>query len=77
MPITILLFLITEGILAVFFRFLAMYLLVVEGLPNLFEENFGLYWGVLGLLVGLYFIMSTLKCYCLEISILNSNEQIH
>jgi len=73
MPLTILLFLISEGILTAFFRFLAMYLSVEEGLPNPFDQNFGLYWGILGLLVGIYFIIVVIKYYCLDISILMAN----
>jgi len=73
MPITILLFLISEGILTAFLRFLAMYILIEEGLSNPFDQNFGLYWGILGLLAALYFIISTIKYYLLYTLILKTN----
>jgi len=73
MPIAILLFLATEGIITAFFRILAMYLSLEEGLPNPFDQNFGLYWGILALLAALFFIISTIKYYLLYISILKTN----
>jgi len=73
MPITILLFLVTEGILTAFFRILAMYLSLEEGLPNPFDQNFGLYWAILALLAALFFIISTIKYYLLYTSILKTN----
>ena len=46
-------------------------------MPNPFNQNFPLYWGILGLLMGLYFLILVIKYYCLNIAILMANQEIH
>lgn len=63
--------------MTVYFRFLANYLQVRDGIENPFGTNFPLYWGILGLLMCLCFIFLTLKYYCLNLCLLLANEKIH
>jgi ABC-type multidrug transport system fused ATPase/permease subunit len=76
-PITILIFIITEGINTIYMRFLAEYDNQRNGTYLLFNKDMGLYWGILGLLQFCYFVIQTLKYFTLNICILLSNEKIH
>lgn len=77
LPFTLFLFLVSEGVTTAFFRFLANYLQVRDGIENPFGTDFPLYWGILGMLMGVYFLILVIKYYCLNVTILNSNEKIH
>ena len=76
-PITIILFLLSEGILTVYFRFLAQYDNVDNGTSSIFGNNFGAYWGALAALVAGYFIVLVIKYFVLNIAILLSSTSIH
>jgi hypothetical protein len=74
---TVLLFVCSELVLTFFLRFLAKYELVKNGEENLFGSSFTLFWGVLGLMVALYFVTLVLKYLLLQAAVLNSNTAIH
>ena len=78
-PITLIIFLASEGILALFYRFLSDYDNIATNTSRYFGSNatYSQYWGILSMLVILYFIILTIKYYCLNICLLNSSSQIH
>ena len=72
-PVTLFLFLISEGIITVFYRFLADFDSVKEGTSGVFGNNFSLYWGILAGLVMFFFIALLIKYYCLNIALLKAS----
>lgn len=54
-----------------------MYFQLSTGASNPFDQDFTLYWGILGLLMALYFFVLFVKYYCLNILVLNSNQEMH
>jgi ATP-binding cassette subfamily C (CFTR/MRP) protein 4 len=74
--LTILIFLIAEGINIMFYRILADYDLVKIDRSS-YVANFYNFWIILGLLQLNYFIISIIKYLLLSYLILKSNQQIH
>ena len=76
-PLTLFAFLLPETCLILFYRFLASF----DDLKNkdhaIFGDNDRLYWGIIGMLLGLYFILMSLKYIMLNLVVLFSNEDIH
>ena len=76
-PLTLFAFLLPEACIILFFRFLASF----DDLKNkdhaIFGDNDRLYWGIIGMLLGLYFILMSLKYIMLNLVVLFSNEDIH
>ena len=75
-PFTLILFLVSEGIITLYYRFLADFDTVKNGTSSLFS-SFGLYWGILAALVVLLFIALVIKYYCLNIALLKATEANH
>lgn len=71
-PFTIAFFLISEGIITVYYRFLADFDDVKNGSSGIFGNNFGMYWGVLVAIVILFFLALMVKYYCLHIALLKA-----
>ena len=71
-PFTIAFFLISEGIITVYYRFLADYDDVKDGSSGIFGNNFGMYWGILVAIVILFFLALMVKYYCLHIALLKA-----
>ena len=67
----------SEGIVTVYYRFLADYDNVKAGTSVNFQNNFGLYWGILGLLIVLYSTVLVSKYFSLNITLLKASESIH
>jgi hypothetical protein len=67
----------SDAVFAIFLRLLANYDAVHNGSDNPFGSDFPLFWGILGLMAGLYFILLSLKYICLYIALLSSNTNIH
>ena len=76
-PFTIILFLTSEGIITIFYRFLASFDDVKDGTSGIFGNNFSLFWGILAVLVFLFFIALLIKYYCLNIALLKASEANH
>ena len=76
-PIAIVLFLVSEGIITMFFRFLADFGNVKTGTSSVFCGKFGLYWGILGMLVLMLFIVMLLKYFLINVALLNASEANH
>jgi ATP-binding cassette, subfamily C (CFTR/MRP), member 4 len=76
-PITFVFFFGSEAILTMYYRFLADFDNVSAGTSSYFIGNFDLYWGIQGLLIGLYFIVIIVKIYMLYSSLLNASAQVH
>ena len=76
-PLALFLFLVSEGIITMFYRFLADFDNIKSGTSSTFGGNFGLYWGILGMLVLLLFIVMLLKYYLINIALLNASEANH
>ena len=76
-PLTFLIFLISEIILAILFRMVAMYDDVSAGTNVFFGGNWGMYEGVLILLVGSALVALIIKYFLLNLVILFSSEKIH
>ena len=76
-PLAILFIILAEGINALFFRLFAIFELINEGEPNIFDDDVTLYWIILGILTFALFIVLVVKDFLLSMVILNSNEQLH
>lgn len=76
-PLTILVFVTNEIVLTFFLRFLANYDLVRLNKENIFGNDFSLFWGILGLMAGLYLLTLFIKYFLLYLNLLNSNITIH
>ena len=76
-PLTLLLFFMSEGIITIFYRIVADFGNVQEGTSSMFGGNFTLYWSILGGLVVLFFIALVIKYYCLAVTLLNASEANH
>ena len=63
----------SEGIITVYYRFLADFNSVKEGTSGVFGNNFSLYWGILAALVIFFFIALLIKYYCLNIALLKAS----
>jgi ATP-binding cassette, subfamily C (CFTR/MRP), member 4 len=59
------------------FRFLAAYDLHTAGLYEFFNGDDKTYWTAIGVLFGVYFLLSIVKFALLYVVILNSNKDIH
>jgi hypothetical protein len=66
-----------EVILIFILRFLGNYDLVKNNDENIFGNNFSLFWGIMSLMVGIYFISMVIKYYLMYFCLLNSNVVIH
>lgn len=75
--IALILFLITEVIVTIYYRILVDYSNMSEGSSTIFEGSMKQYWMVLCLLVAALFLLSAIKYYLLNISILRSSTTIH
>jgi ABC-type multidrug transport system fused ATPase/permease subunit len=73
--VTIVLFLVSEGINMAYMRFLAMHNSKAMSNSLLADEN--LYWLTLGMMQVSYFILSWFRYFFLNIVILFSNEKLH
>ena len=60
-----------------FYFYLADFHKVKLGTSSIFGGNFGLYWGILGILVFTFFIVMILKYYIINIALLNASEANH
>jgi hypothetical protein len=76
-PVTVLLFIFSEGITTLFYRFLAEYDSVHSGNSWHFGGSWGSFWGTLSLLVGSYFLVLTVKYFMLNMCVLLASEQTH
>jgi hypothetical protein len=76
-PLTVLVFIANEIVLTFFLRFLANYDLVRLNKENLFGNDFPLFWGILGLMAGLYLLTLFIKYLLLYLTMLYSNITIH
>lgn len=74
-PITIVLFLVSEGVNMFYLRVLAQYKNMADG--TYFITSFSTYWLLLGLLQLTYFILQVLRYLFLNIVILLSNQELH
>ena len=60
-----------------FYRFLADFKIVNNGTSGIFGNDFPLYWGILGLLVTLFFLFLVIKYFCINIALLKASEANH
>lgn len=67
----------TEASLISYTRFLGQFDNVKSGKSSIFTDNMGLYWGVLSLLLLVYFMFLVIQYYLLNTSILKATENIH
>lgn len=70
-------FLLSEGIITVYYRFLAEFDHIVAGNSIHFGGDFSHFWSALSLLVFLYFLSLVIKYFMLNSSILISSKSIH
>ena len=70
-PITLILFLVSQGVITVYYRFLADFDSVKNGSSGIFT-SFALYWGLLVAIVVVFFIALLIKYYCLNIALLKA-----
>ena len=71
------LFIGSEITLVFILRILGDYDLVKNNDKNAFGNNFSLFWGIVFLMVGVYFITMVVKYYLIYYCLLNSNVVIH
>ena len=76
-PIALLLFLVSEGILTFYYRFLADFDNVKGGTSSLFAQNFSFYWSILVILVVLRFFVMVAKYYLTNMALLKASEANH
>jgi hypothetical protein len=67
----------SEIILVFILRILGDYDLVKNNDKNVFGNNFSQFWGIVFLMVVLYFITMVVKYYLMYFCLLNSNVVIH
>ena len=72
-PVAVVFFVASETLTTVFFRFLAFFELIVNDKPNIFDENVSLYWGTLGIIIFLFYVLLVTKDFLLNLVILNAN----
>ena len=72
-PFTLLLFILSEGAIAVYYRFLADFDNVKAGTSSNFGNNFRLYWGIMAMILILFFVVLVIKYYCLNFTLLKAN----
>ena len=72
-PFTIFLFLLAEALNILYFRALSGYDDLLEGKHDIFQGDGQTYWGILGLLLVLFFISLVFKYFLLTLVYLNSN----
>jgi hypothetical protein len=77
LPITFFLFIVCEGVITVYYRFLADFDNVKLGISSNFGGDFGLYWGILAMLTATYFLFLLLKYYMLYYALLNASAAVH
>ena len=63
--------------MTVYYRFLADFDNVKAGTSSTFGGNFRLYWGILAMMIVVYFIVLVTKYYFLNLSLLKGSESIH
>lgn len=66
-----------EVLLVVYYRTLAEFDHVKSGVSPQFAGNFGLFWGVIALVLIVYFLATAIKFYLLSTSILKSTTSLH
>lgn len=66
-----------EVLLVVYYRTLAEFDHVKSGVSPQFAGNFGLFWGVIALVLVVYFLATAIKFYLLSTSILKSTTSLH
>jgi ATP-binding cassette, subfamily C (CFTR/MRP), member 4 len=76
-PIALILFVVTEVAVLIYLRFLGQYEKVQAGISSTFGGDFGLFWGILILLVAVHFILLAVKYFLINMSLVKSNTQIH
>ena len=76
-PLTIVAFLLSEAINIFYFRFLAGYGEMCEGIHETFGTNDQLYFGILGFLLFNHFTVFIIKYILLQMVVLFSNEELH
>lgn len=74
-PITLVLFVVSEGVSMFYLRVLAQYQNMRDG--TYFITSLSSYWLLLGLLQLAYFVLQVLRYLCLNIVILLSNQELH
>ena len=72
-PFTLLLFIMSEGAIAVYYRFLADFDNVKAGTSSSFGSNFKLYWGIMAMILILFLVILVIKYYCLNYTLLKAN----
>ena len=70
-PLTFLLFLLSEGIITVYYRFLADFDTVKNGTSSIFS-SMSFYWAILAMLIIAFFIALVIKYYTLNIALLKA-----
>lgn len=76
-PLAILVFLLSEIINIFYFRFLAGYGDIYQGVHETFGNNDRFYFGILGLLLFNHFLVFIIKYIMLQMVLLYSNEKLH
>ena len=76
-PLMILFFIICEGFYVFYFRLLAGYDDLEDGVHSIFGDNDRLYWGIAGLSVFCFFFFAFVRYMLLYTLILMSNEELH
>jgi hypothetical protein len=77
LPITLFLFVLSEGVITVYYRILADFDNVKLGVSSNFGANIGLYWGILAMLAGVYFVVYVIKFYMLYFTLLSASAAVH
>ena len=76
-PLTIILFILSEVILALFLRLLAEYESVVEGNSYIFRGSLSSFWPFLTLLTLAYTVVLIVELFLLNLCIINSSSTAH
>ena len=72
-PFTIIVFLASEGLNSIYFRFLAGYGDLFNGVHDLFGSDDSLYMGILGLVLFCHFVLFIVKYTMFQMVVLYSN----
>ena len=76
-PLTIFTFFVAEAFNTVFFRFLAGYEDVRDGVNEMFGDNVRLFMGILAIILLQLFLFLLIKYFLIQIVISKSNERLH
>ncbi len=76
-PLTILLFFVSESITTIYYRILASYDNVVAGKSLTFQSDLKGYWLIVGILVASYLVILITKYFAMNLTVLNASKSIH